>query len=208
MMHLPDGIVPLELALAGYGISAGLVTFALARIKAMPDHQAEIPRVAMLTTVFFAASLVAIPVPPTSVHLMLAGLMGVMLGWFALPAILVGLFLQAILFGHGGITTLGLNGVIFGLAALVAFTLWRLGGRRWPDIAGFAAGSGAVLAALCIFAAIVLSGMPFALDAGAERLALNVLLLAHLPLALAEGLIVMTLLRVLRRVEPRLLPHG
>jgi len=206
-MHLPDGIVPIEFALAGYGASAAMAALALSRIKALPDPDAEIPRVAMLTTVFFAASLVAIPVPPTSVHLMLAGLMGVMLGWFAVPAILVGLFLQAVLFGHGGITTLGLNGVILGLPALMAFGIWRIGARRWPDIAGFVAGSGAVMAALAIFSAIVLAGLPVTLDASAERVALGVFLLAHLPLAVAEGVVVMALLRVLRRVEPRLLPH-
>lgn len=207
-MHLPDGIVPVEMALAGYGASAALAALSLTRINTLPDPQVEIPRVAMLTTVFFAASLVAVPVPPTSVHLMLAGLIGVMLGWFAVPAILVGLFLQAVLFGHGGITTLGLNGLIFGLPALMASAVWRQAGRRWSDLAAFVAGSGAVVAALTVFAVIVLSGLPVALDAGAERAALKVFLLAHLPLVLAEGVIVMTLLRVLRRVEPRLLPHG
>ncbi|MCC5992954.1 MAG: cobalt transporter CbiM [Rhodobacteraceae bacterium] len=207
-MHLPDGIVPVEMALAGYGASAALAALALARVKALPDPQAEIPRVAMLTTVFFAASLVAVPVPPVSVHLMLGGLMGVMLGWFSVPAILVGLFLQAVLFGHGGITTLGLNGMIFCLPALMAFGLWQLAGRRWPDLVALAAGSGAVLMALAIFAAIVLVGLPVVVDAGAERVALSIFLIAHLPLAMAEGVIVMTLLRVLRRVEPRLLPHG
>lgn len=207
-MHLPDGIVPVEMALAGYAASAGMVALALHRIKALPDPQAEIPRVAMLTTVFFAASLGAVPVPPTSVHLLLAGLMGVMLGWFALPAIMVGLFLQAMLFGHGGLTTLGLNGLILCVPAMLAFGLWRQIGGRWPDLAAFAAGAGAVVVALVIFAAIVLAGLPAELDARAERLALQVLLIAHLPLALAEGLIVMTLLRVLRRIEPRLVPHG
>jgi cobalt/nickel transport system permease protein len=207
-MHLPDGVVPIELALAGYGASAAIAALALSRIKAQPDPEAEIPRVAMLTTVFFAASVVAIPVPPTSVHLMLAGVMGVMLGWFSFPAILVGLFLQAVLFGHGGITTLGLNGVILGVPALISFGLWRLAGQRWPDLVAFVAGAGAVLLALAFFAAIVLAGLPVVLDVGAERLALKVLLIAHLPLVFAEGVIVMALLRVLRRVEPRLLPHG
>ncbi len=207
-MHLPDGIVPIEMALAGYGASAAITALALSRIKSMSDPQAEIPRVAMMTTVFFAASLVAIPVPPTSVHLMLAGLMGVMLGWFCVPAILVGLFLQAVLFGHGGITTLGLNGLILGLPALISFGIWRTAAQRWPDIAAFCAGSLAVVTALVIFAAIVLAGLPVTLDASAERVALGVFLLAHLPLAVAEGVIVMTLLRMLRRVEPRLVPHA
>ena len=207
-MHLPDGIVPVSMALAGYGASAALAGLALARIRALPDPQGQVPRAAMLTAVFFAASLVAVPVPPASVHLLLAGLRGVLLGWFAVPAILVGLFLQAVLFGHGGITTLGLNAVILGLPALMAHAVWRLAGRRWPDLAGFVAGAGAVLAVLALFVAIVLAGLPVALDPGAERMALGALVLAHLPLALAEGMIVLAVLRLLRRMEPRLLPHG
>jgi cobalt/nickel transport system permease protein len=162
----------------------------------------------MMTAAFFAASLVAIPVPPASVHMVLSGLMGVMLGWFAFPAILVGLFLQAVLFGHGGLTTLGLNGLILGLPALLAAGLWRGLGRRAPDLAALLAGGGAVLAALALFAAILLAGLPVALDRGAERAALGVLMLAHLPLVLAEAVIVLVTLRVLRRVEPGLLPHG
>ena len=206
-MHLPDGIVPVELALAGYVASGALTAFALARVNRLPDPRAGIPRAAMLTTVFFAASLVAIPVPPMSVHLVLSGLMGVMLGWFAMPAIVVGLFLQAVLFGHGGVTTLGLNGLILGLPALLAFGVWRGAGRRWPDVAALAAGGGAVVLALAIFTAIVLAGLPVVLDAGAETLAIKALLLAHLPLVLAEGGVVLVLLRVLRRVEPALVPH-
>ena len=207
-MHLPDGFVPVGLALAGYDGSGTLTALALARLRRLPDPRAEVPRAAMLTTVFFAASALAIPVPPTTVHLMLAGLMGVLLGWFAMPAILVGLFLQAVLFGHGGLTTLGLNGLVFGLPAVLAMAVWRGIGRRWPDLGALVAGGGAVLLALALFAGIVLAGMPAALDAGVERAALGVFVLAHLPLVLAEGLIVLVLVRVLRRIEPGLLRHG
>lgn len=207
-MHLPDGIVPVEMAVAGYAGSAALAAIALARIRQMRDSSAEIPRAAMLTTVFFAVSTLAIPVPPVTVHLLLSGLMGVMLGWFAVPAILVGLFLQAVLFGHGGLTTLGLNGLIMCPPALMAFAIWRWGGARWPDLAALFAGAGAVLLSLGLFSACVLLGIPEALDAGVERAALGIFLLASLPLVLAEGVIVMMLLRLLRRIEPALLPHG
>jgi cobalt/nickel transport system permease protein len=206
-MHLADGIVPVEMALAGYGASAALTALALSRINRLPDPGAGVPRAAMLVTVFFAASLIAIPVPPASVHLMLAGLMGICLGWYAMPAILVGLFLQAVMFGNGGLTALGLNGLIFGLPALAAFALWGRIGERWPDLAAAFAGGGAVLLALALFAGIVLLGLPASVDPVAERLALVALVTAHLPLVLAESVIVLVLLRVLRRIEPRLLAH-
>ena len=207
-MHLPDGLLPVELALAGHAASAGVAALCLARVRRLPDPGAGVPRAAMMTAVFLAASLVAVPVPPVTVHLMLAGLMGVMLGWFAFPAILVGLFLQAVLFGHGGLTTLGLNGLILGVPALLAGGAWQVLGPGWPRLAALLAGTGSVVLALAIFAGLVLAGLPAALDPGAERAALAVLALAHLPLALAEGVIVLAVLQVLRRVEPGLLPRG
>lgn len=207
-MHLPDGILPVEMAVAGYVASAGLAAICLRRVARLPDPRAGIPRAAMMTACFFAASLAAVPVPPTSVHLMLAGLMGVMLGWLAPPAILVGLFLQAVLFGHGGLTTIGLNGLVLGPPALLAYATWRLLAPRLPTLAALLAGAGSVLAALAIFAGLVLIGLPAEIDAAAERAALAVFLLAHLPLVIAEGAIVLAVLSVLRRVEPGLLPRA
>jgi len=119
-MHIPDGILPLGLSLGGWAIAAGLTALSLNRIAAQPDPRAGLPRAAMMTAAFFAASLIHIPVPPSSVHLVLPGLMGAMLGWYALPAILIGLAFQAVMFGHGGLTTLGVNAVILGLPALAA----------------------------------------------------------------------------------------
>jgi cobalt/nickel transport system permease protein len=153
-MHIPDGILPLGLSLGGWAIAAGLTALSLNRIAAQPDPRAGLPRAAMMTAAFFAASLIHIPVPPSSVHLVLPGLMGAMLGWYALPAILIGLAFQAVMFGHGGLTTLGVNAVILGLPALAAFGLNRnlghLTQRAAAAIVGFATGAGAVLLAVAL----------------------------------------------------------
>jgi cobalt/nickel transport system permease protein len=208
-MHVPDGILPLGLTLGGYALAGGMAALSLRRIAAQPDPRAGVPRAAMMTAAFFAASLVHIPVPPTSVHLMLAGLMGAMLGWFAVPAILIGLVFQAVMFGHGGITTLGINGVILGLPALLAFGLMRAFGglQHWlaQALLAVAIGAGAVLLAVALFTAILLTGLPAHLDAGAERAAIIALALAHLPLALVEGVIVATILSYLRRTQPEMI---
>ena len=58
----------------------------------------QIPEVAILASAFFVASLIHVPLGPTSVHLILNGLVGLILGWATFPAILVGLLLQALLF--------------------------------------------------------------------------------------------------------------
>ena len=207
-MHLPDGLVPVGMAAAGYAGSGALLALSMNRIARLPDPQAAMPRAAMMTAVFFAASAIVVPVPPTTVHLMLSGVMGVLLGWFAVPAILVGLFLQAVLFGHGGLTTIGLNGLIIAVPALVAFMVYRASAGRFPRLAAGVAGSGGVILSLAIFAAFVLLGLPAQMDASAERAALMVFVLAHMPLVVAEGVIVIVLLQILSRVEPGLLPRG
>lgn len=208
-MHIPDGILPLGLTLGGWACAAGLTAFSLRRIAAQPDPRAGLPRAAMMTAAFFAASLIHIPVPPASVHLMLCGLMGVMLGWYALPAILIGLTFQAVMFGHGGLTTLGVNAVILGLPALAAFgvtyALAPVRHRVAVAVSSFIAGAGAVLMAVGLFTAILLAGLPAHLNAGAERAAIVALALAHLPLALAEGLIVAAVISFLRRISPEMI---
>ncbi len=205
-MHIPDGILPLDIALGGWACAAAMTALSLKRIGMRPDSRAGIPRAALMTAVFFAGSLVHIPVPPSSVHLMLSGLMGLMLGWYAVPAILIGLFFQAVMFGHGGLTTLGVNGVILGLPALAGFGLAHLfggyGSRFIQGMLVFSVGAGTVMLGAVLFMAILLAGLPAHLDAGSERAAIFALAVAHLPLAVVEGLVVAAVLGFLNRVSP------
>ena len=52
-------------------------------------------------------------------HLILNGLLGLLLGWAAFPAILVGLALQALLFQYGGLIVLGVNTFNMAMPAVV-----------------------------------------------------------------------------------------
>ena len=113
-MHLSDGILPGPVLVGGFVTAA-----ALARWGAAGLRDEELPRVAVFTAAFFCASLLHFRVPPTSVHLLFHGLLGVVLGRRALLALPIGLGLQAALLGHGGITTLGVNATI----------VWRGGAR-------------------------------------------------------------------------------
>jgi ABC-type Co2+ transport system permease subunit len=63
--------------------------------------------------------------------LLLNGLVGVVLGWRAPLAILVGVTLQAFLLGHGGKTTIGVNTCDMALPALLSWGLYSTV-RRWP----------------------------------------------------------------------------
>ncbi|HLQ45692.1 MAG TPA: energy-coupling factor ABC transporter permease, partial [Planctomycetaceae bacterium] len=73
---------------------------------------------------FFVASLCHVNLRVTSVHLLLNGLVGVVLGRRAALAIPVGLFLQVVLFQHGGYSTLGVNSCVMTIPALLAGTLF------------------------------------------------------------------------------------
>jgi len=178
-MHIPDGILPASVALSGYAAAGGMTWLSLNRIKAKFKNPRElIPRASLLTAAFFVASLIHIPVPPTSVHLILSGLMGVILGWFAFPAILVGLFFQAVMFQHGGLTTMGVNACLMGIPALLAGALFRTRRYFGADrrvVNGLLAFLGSFLAMMlgALAAALLLIyTIPAQLDVGAERAAI------------------------------------
>ncbi|MBD2312902.1 cobalt transporter CbiM [Desertifilum sp. FACHB-1129] len=210
-MHIPDGFLPAPVYLGGFAI-AGLTTwYSLRQIRRYSDPNQQVPKAALLTAAFFVASSIHVPIPPASVHFVLNGLLGVVLGYFAFPAILVGLFFQAVMFGHGGLASLGVNAVLMGLPALVAAQLFRLRPQRQKQwaIALSAFGAGAIglgLSAL-IFFSVTIATIPAGFDSTTERAAILGLAIAHLPLAILEGIFTAMLVLFLCRVKPELLEH-
>lgn len=217
-MHIPDGIVPAQVCAAGYGITGLLTWYSLRQIQRRGNPNAQVPKAALLTAAFFVASSIYIPVPPTTVHLLLNGLLGVVLGYFAFPAILIGLLFQALIVGHGGLTTLGINAAMMGIPALLAYHIFQLrfvmtpkrkqeGNPSRLSIGIFAFLGGALglgLTAL-IFMGLVITTVSDDFNGGAERIAIASLVLAHIPLALLEGGFTAMLALFLQRVKPELL---
>ncbi|MFQ3585046.1 MAG: energy-coupling factor ABC transporter permease, partial [Cyanobacteriota bacterium] len=97
-MHISDGILPVPLWLGGYGITALLTSYSLrvcrqgSRFMPESSFHRQLPKAALLTAAFFVASSIHLPIPPASVHFLLNGLVGLLLGPLAYPAIVVGLF--------------------------------------------------------------------------------------------------------------------
>lgn len=216
-MHIPDGILPVEVIAAGYAVTGVATWYALRRISRDANPTAEIPKASLCTAAFFVASWIHIPLPPTSVHLVLNGLMGVVLGWYAFPAILIGLFFQAVLFGHGGLTTLGFNAAMMGLPAILAAYVFRLRhafrreSRLWTGSLAFAGGAlGLGLATLVLFA-VLIGTVPSDLDAATARTSIYALVAAHAPLMLIEGAFTALVVLFLRRLQPDFIgarPHA
>ncbi|MEM7343988.1 MAG: cobalt transporter CbiM [Chloroflexota bacterium] len=210
-MHIPDGIVPMAVSAAGFAVTGAATWYSLRKINQQEDPQASVPKAALLTSAFFVASWIHIPVPPTSVHLILNGLLGVILGWYAFPAILIGLFFQAIMFNHGGLTTLGVNATIMGIPALAAYGIFQLrylfGGDDPATLTRFAFVGGALglgLAAAIAFPLLIYT-IPGTLDVAAERASITALLIGHAPLMVIEGFFTAMLVSFLARVKPELI---
>jgi len=92
-MHISDGVLPVGVLAGGYAVGAALCAWSAYKMR-----DEEIPRIAVLTAAFFMASLIHFRIPPTSVHLLLNGLVGIILGKRCCLALVIGLFLQAVLF--------------------------------------------------------------------------------------------------------------
>lgn len=211
-MHITEGMLSMstqggQLSLSAEGtavLAAGVVITAAGTAVGLRlmDYE-RVPRVAMLSAAFFVASLIHVTLGPASVHLVLTGLVGVILGWAAFPALLVALFLQAILFAYGGLTTLGINTMTMALPAVACYYLFQRAVRSRHDRvalgAGFAAGATAVvLGALLTAGALLAVGDEF-------RAVCQTVLIAHLPVALIEGLVTGSVVLFLRKVRPELL---
>lgn len=210
-MHIPDGILPATVCVAGYATTSALTWYSLRHIKQQENPQAGIPKAAMLAVAFFVASWIHIPVPPVSVHLILNGLLGVILGYYAFPAILVGLFFQAVMFQHGGLTTLGINATMMGLPALLAYHLFQMrhffgtDNRTTLGIWSALSGATGLGLAVLIFYGLLVTHIPATLDAATEQAAITALVVAHIPLMLLEGGFTAMLVLFLHRVQPALL---
>ncbi|MBE9182680.1 cobalt transporter CbiM [Oculatella sp. LEGE 06141] len=212
-MHIPDGILPAQVCIGGYAVTGLATWYSLRHINRKKDPTADIPKASLLTAAFFIASSIHIPIPPASVHLVLNGLLGTVLGYYAFPAILIGLVFQAIILGHGGLTTLGVNAAMMGIPALVAYHIFQLRdrfGRRLNDrwfvgIFSFLAGAVGLGLAAIVFFILVITTIPSGFDVDVERAAIIGLSLAHIPLMLIEGTFTALLALFLLRVKPALL---
>ena len=197
-MHISEGVLSPPVLVAGAALTAGGCGIGLKKL----DYD-RIPQVAIFTSAFFVASLIHIPIGPSSVHLILNGLMGLLLGWQAFPAILIALFLQALLFQFGGITSLGVNTFNMAFPAIICFYLFAYAVRGGNNLismgAAFACGlSGILLGSLMVAVSLVFTGDPFF---GVAK----VVVVAHLPVMVIEGLITLFSAGFLKKLKPELL---
>ena len=195
-MHISEGVLTLPVLAGGACLAVAAIAPALRRLPWQ-----RIMSVGVLSAAFFVASLVHVPLGPGNVHLIMNGLIGAVLGWSALPAIAVALFLQAVLFQFGGLTTLGVNVCIMAFPALLCGMFFRRfflneKARPWAAFA-------------CGFISILLSSLLCALALGlsgdAFSLAAWTIFSAHIPVMFIEGFLTMGTVGYLAKAMPELL---
>jgi len=197
-MHISEGVLSGPVLISGGALAAAGTAIGLKNL----DYD-RIARAGMLSAAFFVAALIHVPVGPANAHLILNGLVGLLLGWAAFPAILVALVLQAILFQFGGITALGVNTMIMALPAVLCYIvcspfLHKKSALALP--AAFACGFLSVLlSALVLGLALVFTEENF-FEVSA------IVIVAHIPVMIIEGIVTASCVAFLKKVQPTMLP--
>lgn len=201
-VHLSDGAMSVPWVAAGWAGLALLLAPALWRLR-----EDDVPRVGVLSAAFFVGSSIHVPLAlvPTSVHLILNGLVGVVLGRRAPLAITTGLLLQYLLLSHGGLTTLGLNACIITVPAVLAGAAYPL--LKRVGVPPF--GRGLILGTAAAAGAVALNFVAL-LFGGAEdwQTLARLVLVAHVPVVVVEGLLLGVVVRYVEKVKPEMLAGG
>jgi len=200
-MHISEGILSGPVLVSGAALAVVGTGIGLKRL----DYD-RIAQAGILSASFFVASLIHVPIGPSNIHLILNGVVGLLLGWGAFPAILVALVLQAVLFQYGGITTLGVNTVLMAAPAVLCYYLFRpliQSENKALFLSGaFLVGSGAIL-----FSGIIL-GLSLVFTGESFIKAAALVVAAHVPIMLIEGVTTLFCVGFIKKVQPAMLPRA
>lgn len=197
-MHISEGILSGPVLSAGAAIAVAGTGIGLKKI----DYD-KIVHVAILASAFFVASLIHINIGPASVHLILNGVLGLLLGFAAIPAILTALLLQSVFFQYGGLTALGVNVVIMAFpAVLVHYLFLPLLGKssKLNFAAGFLAGLFSI-----VFSSLLLGVALWFTDKNFFETSLAIIM-TYIPVMIIEGVVTGFCVTFLLKVYPEIIP--
>src|SRR3990172_8723064 len=150
-MHISDGVLSPYIVGIGWVVALPALAISIRRLRTE-----QVGAYGVVAAAFFACSTIHVPVGPFSMHLVLGGIAGLLLGWGALTVVTVGLLLQALFIGFGGLTVLGVNISIMGLPGAIMGAL----GRQWmkqasakkrPWIGSLAGGGTILISAILLY---------------------------------------------------------
>jgi cobalt/nickel transport system permease protein len=211
-MHIPDGFLTPEVFIPAFIAAIIFWAICLTKVK-LTDKQ--VPIMGLLTALFFAAMMMNYPViGGTTAHLLGGASMGLILGPFAGGiSVTIILVLQALLFGDGGLTTLGANvlnmGIIGVLVPCALFLFlnkaFKAEGKKLYPIIFICAFAGDVLAAIAAGTELGLSQPVFQYGIGVAVPAMS---LNHSIIGVAEGIVTMILIGTLLKLRPDVLEES
>lgn len=194
-MHLADGVLSTPVIIATYGASIGSLAIGA---KGIEDE--DIPKISLMSATFFAASLISIPVPPTSVHPLLCGLIGIILGKRAALAFFPALLLQALLFKHGGITSLGANTIMLFIPAYISYLLYNKLPIKKPLIrAGLVGVVSVIMTVIILIILLALTDQRFAQG---DFSVVKIAIVGHLPILIGESIITGFAVQLIEKNKP------
>ncbi|WP_216829690.1 cobalt transporter CbiM [Alkalihalobacterium elongatum] len=200
-MHLSDGVLNLPVVAVTTAAAGGLLFYSIKSIT-----QEEIPKISLMTATFFVLSLISIPIGPSSVHPLLCGLLGIILGRRSAIAIFISLLLQALLFQHGGLTTLGANTLLVALPAIVcSFIFYHYKKNRSANLAVVASviGMFGIVLTILLLSSILFLTSSYYTEGTFS--VVRILLVGHIPLLLIEGILTGFIVKILLQVRPELI---
>lgn len=199
-MHLSDGVLSMPVVIATTAVAGGMLVKSFKDIK-----EDEIPKISLMTATFFTFALISFPVGPSSVHPLLGGLIGIMLGTRSTIAIFIGLLLQAVIFQHGGLTTLGMNTIMVSIPALASYVLFSKLMKKKKNIAISAGLAGATSVVLTVVILTIILFFSSGTYGEGFLSVINLLILGHIPLAIGEGILTSIVIAFIHKVRPNVL---
>jgi cobalt/nickel transport system permease protein len=208
-LHIPDGVLPV--AFWAPALALALVLLAISAWRTSRAGLAGHRRLALqgtLGAMMLAAMVLEVPLGPMEYHLTLAGPIGVLLGPGAAFQVVFVTSLMLAFAGHGGFTVVGLNALVLGAGAALAFPAFRLLARRVSAPAALATATAIAQAASGLLWLVVVGGALRLTSVSAARLGLVAGLAFPVWLLgiVAESAVALAAGRFIARVRPDLLP--
>jgi cobalt/nickel transport system permease protein len=122
-IHLPDGILPIWLWASGF-VLAILISLIFLRWSEKRGLSRRLPLLGMAAAVMVLGA--SVEIVPIAYHVNLTAISGILLGpsLIFLATFVVNLILA--LFGHGGVTVIGLNTLTLSMEGILAYFFFRL----------------------------------------------------------------------------------
>lgn len=122
-IHIPDGVLPAWLVIAGWVVALGLVWLASARAR-RSDVRRKVPLLGVVAALVLVS--MSTEIVPIAYHVNLTVVAGVLLGpWLGAIAAFIVVVMLALL-GHGGVTVIGLNTLMIAAEMAIGWGMFHL----------------------------------------------------------------------------------